>query len=267
MLDSLASKGEIRRRQIMQWIKQEGKLTLAEIVQKFDCSEATARRDLETLERRGDIIRTIGGALYEGLSQVREVSFSEKRKQLWLEKEAIARKAVTLMEEGDTVCLSGGTTTYLIARELKVRQRGVHVVTNAVNIAMELADCEDIQVVVIGGGMRAQKFELCGPLAGETIAPINIGTMYLGIDGFTIDQGITTFSEQEAETARMLMGRARETIAVFDHSKIGKASLFSIAPLERLAGCVTDRVPPPEIERHLQQLGVRLHVADDVGHE
>jgi len=261
MLDTSASKGEVRRRQIMHYIKQQGKISIAELVDKFQCSEATARRDLELLDKRGEIIRTIGGALYEGMSNAREVSFSEKRKQLWLEKEAIARKTMELIEEGDSICLSGGTTTYLIARELKAR-RNVNVVTNAVNIAMELADADGLQVVVIGGVMRAKNFELCGPLAEKTIEHLNIGKMFLGVDGFTIEQGITTFSEQEAQTARMLMSRARETVAVFDHSKIGKTSLFSIAPLTDLSAIVTDEAPGAEVERYLKDNGIAMHIAD-----
>lgn len=256
-----SSKGEIRRAQIMTMLKQQGKVSINELIEKLDCSEATARRDLDLLDKRGELIRTIGGALYEGISATREIPFSEKSQKLWLEKEAIARKAMDFIEEGDSICLSGGTTTYLIAKELKSRY-GITVVTNAVNIAMELADSEGIQVVVIGGVMRAKNFELCGPLAEKTIEHLNIGKMFLGIDGFTREEGISTYSEQEAQTARMLMKKARKTIAVFDHTKTVKPSLFSIAPLHELYACITDRALDQTMQDYLTSHGVQIQIAN-----
>ncbi|MGZ9586832.1 DeoR/GlpR family DNA-binding transcription regulator [Paenibacillus marinisediminis] len=255
------SKGDMRRKQIMQWMKQHGRITIPEMLDNFDCSEATARRDLDILEKRGELIRTIGGAIFEGSGSVREVTFQEKKQLLWLEKEAIAKRAASLVEEGDSVCLTGGTTTYLIAKELKQRQ-GITVVTNAVNIAMELADSEGVQVVVIGGVMRNNTYELSGPLAEKIIQYLNIEKVFMGIDGFSITKGITTYSELEAETARMLMERAESTYAVFDHTKVGKASLFSVAPIRALTGVITDRRLPKEAEELARELGVDIAIAD-----
>lgn len=255
MAGNSPSKGEQRRQLILQFLKQHGRITLQEIIEQFDCSEATARRDLDLLDRKGEIIRTIGGALYDGISPVREATFAEKKQHLWLEKEAIARRAVDLIEEGDIVCLTGGTTTFLIARELKLRQ-GITVVTNAVNIAMELADSEGIQVVVIGGVMRNKSFELCGPLAERTIEHVNIEKLFMGVDGISLEQGITTYSELEAQTGRMLMKRAKRTIAVFDRTKVNKSSLFSIAPLSELHGCVTDSSLDAMMDLRMHELGI-----------
>ncbi|EGL16828.1 MULTISPECIES: DeoR/GlpR family DNA-binding transcription regulator [Paenibacillus] len=255
MNDTTPSKGDLRRQQIMTILKQQGRITIGEIIEHFQCSEATARRDLDLLEKKGEVVRTIGGALFEGLTAVRETSFAEKKQQLWLEKEAIARRAAGLIEEGDSVCLTGGTTTFLIARELKQRQ-GITVVTNAVNIAMELADSEGLQVVVVGGVMRSKSFELSGPLAEKTIEHLNIEKLFLGVDGVSADKGITTFSELEAQTARLLISRTQHTIAVFDHTKVGKASLFSIAPLADVNVCVTDARLEPDMEKVLEQHGI-----------
>ncbi|MCG7408456.1 DeoR/GlpR family DNA-binding transcription regulator [Paenibacillus sp. ACRRX] len=259
MNDSM-SKGELRRHQIMQELKQHGRISIAEIIEQFDCSEATARRDLDLLERNGELIRTIGGALYEGGSAVREVTFQEKKSMLWLEKEAIAKRAVDYIEEGDSICLTGGTTTYLIAKLLKQRQ-GITVVTNAVNIAMELSDSEGLQVVVIGGVMRNNSFELCGPLAERTIEHLNIEKLFMGIDGFSITKGITTYSELEAQTARMLMRQAEATYAVFDHTKVGRASLFSVAGVGELTGVVTDRALSEEMNTKLMKDGIEVAYA------
>lgn len=260
MMSENQSKGELRRHRIMQWIKKHGRITIPEMLEHFDCSEATARRDLDTLERRGELIRTIGGAIFEGNNAVREATFQEKKHLLWLEKEAIAKCAAEHVMEGDSVCLTGGTTTYLIAKELKKLQ-GITVVTNAVNIAMELADSEGIQVVVIGGVMRNNTFELSGPLAEKTIQHLNIEKVFMGIDGFSVSRGITTYSELEAETARLLMERAESTYAVFDHTKVGKSSLFSVAPIKSLSGIITDAPLDPEVEQVVKQYGISIAIA------
>ncbi|UHA71793.1 DeoR/GlpR family DNA-binding transcription regulator [Paenibacillus sp. 481] len=259
-MNETLSKGEVRRQQMMQVLKQTGRITIAEMLDRFDCSEATARRDLDLLERKGELIRTIGGAIYEGASSVREMPFAEKRQLLWLEKEAIAATTADFIEDGDIICLTGGTTTFLIAKQLKARQ-GITVVTNAVNIAMELSDSEGIQVVVIGGVMRNNSYELCGPLAERTLEQLNIEKLFMGIDGFSATKGITTYSELEAQTAKLMMRQAQQTFAVFDHTKVGKASLFSVAPIHELTGCITDRPLPAEVNQLLEQSGVPCYLA------
>lgn len=257
------TKGNKRRERILQLLKSQGRATISEIMEKFDCSEATARRDLFELEKTGSIIRTIGGARFEGLSGVREVPFQEKQKLLWLEKESIAALAGSMIDEGDIIGLTGGTTTYLIAKEIKLR-RNITVVTNAVNIAMELADSDGIQVVLTGGVLRKNSFELCGPLAEKTVEDLHIGKMFIGVDGFTLEQGLTTYSEQEAQIAKLLMKRSLKTIAVFDHSKVGHVSLFSIAPLAQLHACITDEALDEEWMDRLSRLHVPVYYPERV---
>jgi DeoR family transcriptional regulator, aga operon transcriptional repressor len=260
MNETTLSKGELRRRRILQLIKMNGRISVQEVVDELGCSEATARRDLDLMEKTESIIRTIGGAMFDGYGPSRETSFSEKKQISWLEKEAIARKAADLITEGDVVGLSGGSTTFLIAKALKERQ-GITVVTNAVNIAMELSDNDGIQVVVTGGIMRSKSFELCGPLAEKMIDGVHIGKMFIGIDGITTRQGLATYSESEAEVAKRLIARSSETFAVFDHTKVGKTSLFSIAPLASLHACITDAVLEQELAGELNKLGVAVYAA------
>ncbi|NHN30206.1 DeoR/GlpR family DNA-binding transcription regulator [Paenibacillus agricola] len=254
------SKGEERRSRIMNTLKIQGKITIQEMIEKFQCSEATARRDLDVLVRKEGAIRTIGGAQWEGFSGLRESSFLEKKQLLWLEKEAIAAKAVSLIEEGDVIGLTGGTTTYLIAKAIKHR-RNITVVTNAVNIAMELSDSDGVQVVLTGGVMRKNSFELCGPLAEKVIEDLNIGKMFMGADGFSLEHGVTTYSELEAKTGRLLMERSRMKIVVIDNSKVGKASLFGIVPLSSLDACITDIPLKPELVSALAELNITIHLA------
>lgn len=250
------SKVESRRNQLMIQIKQQGSVTLQEIMERFQCSEATGRRDLDMMEKMGGVIRTIGGAIYEGREQ-KEFPFSEKRLVSWEEKEQIAAVAADHIIEGDVIGLTGGTTTYLIAKALK-HKRNITVVTNAVNIAFELSEAEDIQVVMTGGVMRKKSYELCGLLAEKIIEGINITKMFVGIDGVTVEQGFTMHSELENRIAQLLIKRSSKVFAVFDHSKLGKEALLTIVPLNQMYGVITDCPPDAWFTKAFQQAGVQI---------
>ncbi|GBF73972.1 DeoR family transcriptional regulator [Paenibacillus sp. 598K] len=253
------SKGERRRAEIMLLLKQQGRITIQELVERLGISEATARRDLEMMEKTEPLIRTIGGAMYDGLNSVRDLPFEEKKGLSYLEKERIAQQAAKLIDEGDVIGLSGGTTNYLLAKLLKPR-KGITVVTNAVNIAMELAGSE-IQVVVTGGIMRHNSFELCGPLGEAMVAHLHIGKMFIGVDGISVEGGITTYSEQEAQIAKALMTRAQATYAIFDHTKVGKTSLFSIAALTDVYAFITDAALDGALADYAAEQGTRVYLA------
>ncbi|RXZ84647.1 DeoR/GlpR transcriptional regulator [Paenibacillaceae bacterium] len=259
MNDFQHSKGQRRREQLMILLKQNGRITIQEIVEQFGCSEATARRDLEVMERTEPVVRTIGGAMYNGMQAAHDISFAEKTGHYFLEKERIAKRAATLIEKGDIIALSGGTTNYLLAKLLKTRS-GITVVTNAVNIALELAG-SGIQVVVTGGIMRHNSFELCGPIGESVVANLHIGKLFIGVDGISVESGITTYSEQEAEIAKVLIRRAHLSYAVFDHTKVGRSSLFSTASLSQLSGIITDAPLRGELSDAVNEHGIEVYLA------
>ncbi|MFS0727314.1 DeoR/GlpR family DNA-binding transcription regulator [Paenibacillus sp. 1P07SE] len=256
----LLSKGDRRRAEIMLLLKQQGRITIQELVERLGISEATARRDLEMMEKSEPLIRTIGGAMYDGMNSVRDLPFEEKKGLSYLEKERIAQQAAALIDEGDVIGLSGGTTNYLLAKLLKPR-KGITVVTNAVNVAMELAGSA-IQVVVTGGIMRHNSFELCGPLGEAMVAHLHIGKMFIGVDGISVEGGISTYSEQEAQIAKALMTRAQQTYAVFDHTKVGKTSLFSTAALSDVHAFITDAPLEGPLAAYAQQHGSKIYLAE-----
>lgn len=260
------SKSELRRAKLLELIKVHGKISIQEILENIGCSEATARRDLDLLEKSGQIIRTIGGAIYEGalMQSASELPFADKRFFHRQGKERIAEVAAKLVEEGDIVCLTGGTTTFFIARALK-KHRNITIVTNAVNIASELADADGIQVVVIGGVMRAKSYELSGPLAESVIDKINVTKMFLGVDGVSLDHGFTMHSELEARIAQLLIERSSHVYAVFDHSKLEKSALFTIIPLHQARGVITNKKPDSWFEQACKEQQITIHTTvDDV---
>lgn len=251
------SKGDLRREQIMTALKAEKQIEIPEIMRRFGCSEATARRDLNILAEDEKIIRTLGGAYYEA-GHLNEASFQEKENLLLAEKTAIAAKVASLVEEGDIVGLTGGTTTYLIAKELRSRE-GITVVTNAANIAVELAANERNQIILTGGVMRGKSYECCGPMAEMIVKTLNIGKMFVGIDGIHPNAGLTTYTELEAEIDKLMINRSAQVYAVFDHTKVNKMSLFPIVPISKLDACITNRRLDKRLEEEAMNHQVRLH--------
>ena len=243
----------------MNVLKRQGRITIQEVVERFGVSEATARRDLELMEKAEPVIRTIGGAMYDGLNAVRELPFAEKEGLCFLEKERIAAAAAGLIAEGDVVGLSGGTTNYYLAKLLKTR-RGITVVTNTVNVAMELAG-SDINVVVTGGMMRHNSFELCGPLGEGMVAQLNIGKMFLGVDGVSSTGGITTYSRAGSPDRQSddpaFPGDLRHVRSYEDRADF--AVLDRV--LAELQGFITDRELPQQLASIAHAHGIQTVIA------
>ncbi len=250
------TKAEIRQEKLLELLKQHKQLSVREMLSRLDCSEATVRRDLDALAETGQIIRTIGGARYN--DPLPGISFHSKERFKWEEKEWIADKASALVNPGDVIGLTGGTTTFLIARAVK-SLNDLTVVTNAVNIAMELAENNSIQVVLTGGVMNNRTFELAGPLAEEKLNQLYIGKMFIGIDGIHAEAGLSTHSELEARMAKMMMKRSEQTIAVFDDSKIDKCSLFPISPLSAVDAVVCNKPLSEQLTAACKQLNIDIY--------
>ncbi|AJY75638.1 DeoR/GlpR family DNA-binding transcription regulator [Paenibacillus beijingensis] len=249
------SKGDKRRSQILEAVEKTGEITIPQVMERFSCSEATARRDLNLLADANFVIRTIGGASSKR-GVLPEMSFREKEDLLPDIKETLAVKAASFIEEGDIIGLTGGTTTFHIARQIKNRSN-ITVVTNAVNIAMELADSDTVQTVLTGGVLRSKSYEMCGPLAESVLEKLNIGKMFVGLDGISLGEGLTTYSELEAQIGRLMIERSKMTIAVFDNTKVNRTSLFTLAPLSAVHRCITDMEPDEEWKKRLRELGIK----------
>jgi DeoR family fructose operon transcriptional repressor len=188
-----------------------------------------------------------------------EPSLAEKEDQFQAEKAAIARLAATLVQRGDTIFLDAGSTTRQIARELR-HHEGVTVVTNALNIAWELAPSE-IELVVIGGQVRRGILSHVGPLADQAIAGVHVDKLFLGANGVDFEKGVTTPNLLEAQTKRTMIERATEVILVADHTKFGRVTFGHICDVHRIHRLITDDRLPADTVNALTGLGVRVHVA------
>jgi DeoR family transcriptional regulator of aga operon len=242
-----------RRAGILDLLASTGFVDVADLAHRFDCSPATARRDLGALEAAGYLHRTHGGALANGQ---RELPVGARHETMAAAKQRIAEAAAALVEDGQAVGLTGGSTTQQIARRLAARS-GLTVVTNAINVVMELAQ-SDVRLVVTGGEMRPQSMELVGPLAEPTTSRLHLDVTFAGVDGLSPTGGLTTHHPLEAQVNRVLIERSGRSVVVADHTKLGRATFAQIVPLNAVSDVITDTDAPAPVVEELRQAGVRV---------
>jgi len=247
---------EERRRAILAALNREGRVLVKDLAAHFQVSQITIRKDLEVLQGRGLLHRTHGGALVPSSGALNDPSLQEKEKLHRTEKMRIAQAAVRLVEEGQSILLDSGTTTMAIARALR-NFRKLTVITNAVNIAAELANSE-IEVILTGGTVRKNSFSLVGPLAEETLRHLSADTLFLGVDGFDTRLGLSTPNLQEAKVNRVMVEISRHVVAVCDSSKFGRRSLSTIVPPNAIHHVITDKKISKMDIRNLKDTGVSI---------
>ncbi len=240
---------------ILEQATKTGSVDVAQLAEALGVSGATIRRDLQALSANHLLLRTHGGAVVGDVG--RELSFGIKATRNQAEKRRIGQAAASLVEDGAVVGLTGGSTAMEVARALADR-RGITVVTNAINVAAELATRTQIMLVLIGGVARPS-YEMVGPAAQMMLDNYHLDIAFIGVDGLSAQEGCTTFSEMEAETDRNFLERSRRSVVIADSSKIGQVTFARIVALSRIDDIVTDTGADPEHLRELAEYGVRIH--------
>ncbi len=249
---------EERRRAILDVLRRDGRVLVADLARHFHTSQVTIRKDLESLHLHGLVHRTHGGALPAREKGLEDPTLLEKEKLQRKEKLRIAAAAARLVSEGQVVILDSGTTTTAIARALQ-HLKHLTIITNAVNIAAELAG-SSVEVILVGGTVRKNSFSLVGPIAEETLRRLNADLLFLGVDGFDVNYGLSTPNLLEAKVNRVMLEIARRTVVTCDSSKFGRRSLSLIAPTSALHHVITDHGIPKSDYRALKKAGVEVTV-------
>ncbi|MFD4673270.1 DeoR/GlpR family DNA-binding transcription regulator [Lentzea sp. NPDC058450] len=249
---------EQRLAAILGQLADTGSVTVTGLAETLDTSVASIRRDLQALEEQKLLKRTHGGAvavevIYELPLRYRVGQQEEKRQ--------IAGAAAKLVTEAvHSVGLNGGTTTTELAR-LLATTRSLKVVTNALNIASDLCSRPTIDLVVTGGGVRPESYELVGPIADRALAGISLDLVFLGVDGIDARAGITTHDEVEAQTDNCLLRTAARVVVLADGSKVGKRAFSRIAAITDVHVLITDSSANTEELDRLRAAGVEVVVA------
>ena len=247
---------EERRRAILETMQHDGRVLVGDLARQFQTSQVTIRKDLEILHVRGLIQRTHGGALPNSGGALEDPTLREKEKLHRKEKLAVAAAAAGLVSEGQVVILDSGTTTTEIARALR-NFKNLTIVTNAVNIAAELAT-SSLEVILTGGTVRKNSFSLVGPIAEETLRRLSADILFLGVDGFDVNYGLSTPNLQEANVNRVMVEIAKRTVATCDSSKFGRRSLSLIVEPSALDHVITDRGIPKADAQALKRASIEV---------
>ena len=230
---------EERRRAIVEMLQEDGRVLVGDLAKRFRTSLITIRKDLEFLHHEGQLERTHGGALPMKTGALMDSSLQEKERLHRRDKLRIATAALRMVGKGQVIILDSGTTTSAIARACR-HVKSLTIITNATNIAAELAD-SPVEVILTGGALRRNSYSLVGPLAEESLRKLSADLLFLAVDGFDVRYGLTTPNLLEARVNRAMAEAARRTVVVCDSSKFGRRSLSLILPTSAVHETITDK--------------------------
>ncbi|MGI8335325.1 DeoR/GlpR family DNA-binding transcription regulator [Actinomadura scrupuli] len=229
-----------RQQAILDLVRRDGAVRVAELVRTFGVSDMTIRRDLEVLADRGLLDKVHGGATALAPGSTEEPGFAAKSARQQAEKEAIARHAAALVQPGTAIALSAGTTTWALAHHLTEIPE-LTVVTNSLPVAEVFhRSVRSDQTIVLTGGVRTPSDALVGPVAVGAIRSLNVDLLLLGVHGMSTHAGFTTPNLLEAETDRALVTAARQLIVLADHTKWGVIGISTIAQLRDAHVLISD---------------------------
>jgi DeoR/GlpR family transcriptional regulator of sugar metabolism len=245
-------------------IRNERIVGIPDLSALIGASENTIRRDLKRLESMGILQRTHGGAVLKDVDDQRssdDTDWIARQKKFIGEKERIGKKAAEMVHDGDALVLDAGTTTMQIARNLHSRHN-ITVVTNAVNIGLELVRGDSITVLLTGGILRDISKSLVGPPTEEFLSGnFHVDMMFLSAGGVSVEGGVTNANTVEIPIKQAMIRASREVILAVTHDKIGKRSFAPVAPLNAISTIITDAGADPEILKPFEDRGIRIIIA------
>ncbi len=249
-----------RQLKILQHLTQHNSLEVGRLSELLDVSPSTIRRDLRVMQKSGLLQRTHGTAQIP--TPIRyELPYENRAAQHVEAKRKIAAAAKQLIEPELVIGLSGGSTCTELARQLRAMEH-ITVVTNAVNIALELQGQLGKRVIVTGGLLNQDSYELVGNLVAQSLQNMHLNLAFLGASGVDVDFGFSMADEPEAVASRAFMAAAEQTVILADHSKLGKATFARLCPLIDVDLLITDDGISPEHHLALQNAGLKVLVAE-----
>ena len=250
-----------RRIKILESLKTHGQVNVNELSETLGVTGVTIRNDLAQLEKKRVLIRARGGAIkMEQNFADEDYPLSDKQKKHLQEKKEIGKRAAELIDENDTIILDSGSTTCELAKNLK-KFNGLTVITNALNVATILAEYNNVNVIVPGGVLKKNSLSLIGILAERGFKDYFCDKLFLGVDGFDLDFGISTPDPEEAHLNKNMIEISKEVIVVTDSSKFQRRGLVLIAPVHKINTVVTDKNITQESKDKLESLGIKVIIA------
>ncbi|MCA0452746.1 MAG: DeoR/GlpR family DNA-binding transcription regulator [Chloroflexi bacterium] len=228
---------------IFRELRRSGEVSVDSLASLFNVTPMTIRRDLADMEQRGLLRRTHGGAvavepmLYEPFRH--DVKFQEQEQRHSEEKRRIGLAAAQLVNDGETLAISAGTTATQVARSLRNRDN-ITIITNTVNIPMELSNQSGVSVQVTGGDLRGSWFSLVGQKAADSLHDVFVDWAFIGVDGIDAERGYTSHYPEESVVNRAMVAHARRKVVVTHHEKFGRICKSLICRLAEIDLIITD---------------------------
>ncbi len=245
-----------RKNEILSILQREKSVLVADLSHKYKVTEETIRRDLDKLEREGFVKKTYGGAVLNENTNV-DLPFRIRERTNKAEKQAIARLVEDLIHDGESIMLDSSSTSVVIAKNLRYF-KNLTVITNSVEIMMELSDCKGIRLICTGGVMRESALSLGGKRAEEALRHYHADKAVLSCKGLDMDGGITDSNEFEADLKEVMRSCAKQVIWAVDSSKLGRTSFVKIGNLRRGDTVVTEKPLDDPWQSYLEEHGLRL---------
>ena len=247
-----------RRALILETLRRTQVVRVAELSQLFGISMVSVRRDLEIMERKGFLKRIHGGAVATQVSVVSEL-LQSKAGHFPLIKERIGKAAAELISESDNIIIDSGTTPLQVAKNISynlLNHGNLSVITNSLPILHALGSEKGVHIIFLGGIYLSNYEVVVGPCTVEQIKTLYADKLFLGTDGLTFTNGITTANQLEAEVSQAMAAASKEVIVVSDSSKIGSKGLTTIVPITEINKLITDKDAPDEFIAQLKGHGI-----------
>ena len=248
-----------RQNQILSLLTRQQRLSVAEIVEQFAISEATARRDLESLASQGKARRVHGGVMAVEQAPP-ELPILERESEQLDEKIRIARAASELVSDKETIFLGSGSTVLEVARHLRNR-RNLTVITNSLPVLNTLVGINGITVISLGGMLRDSELSFIGHITEQALTEVRADKVIMGTRGVSLEHGLTNDYLQETLTDRAILKVGRKVIIVADHTKVNRVATALLAPLDSVQTFVTDSKADKKFIQALKKNGIEVIVA------
>lgn len=247
-----------RKKQIQLFLDINGKMTYDELCEKFpNVSSMTIRRDLEELERGGSVLRVKNGAIsLTEITKYTEGGVTNRANMHVFEKQNIAEKAITLVDENQTLFIDGGSTTTFFARELP--NKNYRIITNGLNIAQELTGKSAPKITLVGGDISKANQTTCGRKAEMFLGAAEIDIAIMATSAFSYKDGFSCALREEAELKSFVISRAKKRVMLLDSSKIDHTMSYTFAKMENIDILVVDEYFPAELRQEFKRRGVRV---------
>lgn len=250
-----------RRNEILSLLKEDGRVIVADLSKKYDVTEETIRRDLEKLENDGFAERTYGGAVVKG-SEKDEIPFLVRKRENVDAKMRIAMKLSETIHDGDRIMLDASTTALFVAKQIK-EKKNITVITNSIEILLELSDVQGWKVLSTGGSLKGRALSLLGYQAERMVDAFFVDKAIISCKGVDLQKGFTDSNELDAGIKKQMLSSATKRIMAVDNAKFNHLSFTQVVDFSGIDVLATDKKLSPEWEARLRQSDVEIIYTDE----